>query len=179
MICILPGIENHDQYLACLDEHGQIARPKRCLNEACGKQGVWRNGWYERINICMREAVRIFRFLCPHCRRSFSLIPLFMAPRRHYVWRVQQKVLLLLTGLSILKVSTQKRISRHTIRRWRDWLFDRERSAIYCHHLLTRFPELGRHSSAADFSDFWQHCLKTIGLAKAMLCISQAGESVP
>jgi len=94
---------------------------------------------------------------------------------------VQQAVLLLLlTGTSILKASTQSNIDRHTIRHWQSWLLkDEARSARYSHHLLTRFSDLGRHHSAADFSDFWHHCLKTIGLADAMCCISQAGEAIP
>jgi len=181
MIRILPNIKNSEQYLDYHDEYGQIPRPANCLSEACGKKGIWRNGSYERCNKCIRQAVRIRRFLCPHCRRSFSLIPSFMAPKRHYVWAMQQAVLLLLlTGTSILDASTQIKIDRHTARRWRDWLLkDEARSARYSHHLLTHLPDLGRHGSATDRSDFWHHCLKTIGLADSMYCIGQAGESVP
>jgi len=83
-------------------------------------------------------------------------------------------LLWLLRGGSVHQAAAQGGVDRHTVRRWWGWL--KERGEIFGFGLRSRFPELGR---AVDFAGFWQGCLASMPLSRAMARLDLAGVIVP
>ena len=179
MYRILPAIESLDQHLYHLEQHPEAYRPERCPH--CGLSGVWRHGCYRRKadrdgeDGVYLDPVPIPRFYCRHCQATCSRLPGCMAPRRWYLWVVQQTALvLLLNGSSLRKVARQCTPDRRTIRRWRSWL--EARFDQYSFHLRSHFPVLGRTTS---LTSFWSACLHRMSLADAMGWLDRAGAVIP
>jgi len=94
---IVPGIDTLDQHLQQLEQNPEAYRPACCPH--CGTGGVHCHGHYLRK--ADREAkdgvyldpVPILRYYCRHCRRSCSRLPSCIAPRRWYLWMLQQAVI--------------------------------------------------------------------------------------
>ena len=98
------------------------------------------------------------------CVRTCSRLPACIAPRRWYDWIVQQAVLvMLLGGMSLHGCARCSGRDRRTVRRWRDWL--RERDDQFAFFLRSRWPELGR---AADFESFWRNVIDVLSLQQAV-----------
>ena len=134
-------------------------RPVCCPH--CSKKGLWLHGHYERKS--ERNFVPVFRYFCPHCHKTCSVLPEYLAPRRRYIWQVQQAVLILaITGNSLATIAKQLAPSRHTVSRWLKhfkarWQFHRDVLSLL-------FADLKLNS----FNDFWLACLQKISLAQAM-----------
>lgn len=96
-------------------------------------------------------------------------------PQRHYLWVLQQLILMqLLSGASLNTVARQHRPSRKTIKRWFDQL--KSRYALDASALCSRFAELGR---ANGFIEFWTRCLQQMDLSKAMTHLFDLGIIIP
>jgi hypothetical protein len=96
-------------------------------------------------------------------------LPLCIAPRRWYDWGVQQAVLIcLLCGESLHCTCRSAGMARRTVRRWRDWLF--ERNDLFAFFLRSRFPEWGR---TIDRCAFWKNALESMSLGQVMVWLDR------
>lgn len=165
---IVLNIPTLDQHFSALNQSPDAYRPARCPH--CGRGVLWRHGCYYRKADRGRQPgpsrnpVPIRRYCCASCHRTCSRLPLCIAPRRWYDWAVQQAVLIcLLCGESLHRTCRCAGIARRTVRRWRDWLF--ERSDSFALFLRSRFPEWGR---TIDRGAFWKNALETMSLGQVM-----------
>jgi len=179
MYRILPAIESLDQHLYHLEQHPEAYRPERCPH--CGMGGVWRHGHYWRKadrdgeDGVYLDPVPIPRFYCHHCQTTCSRLPGCIAPRRWYLWVVQQTALvLLLSGYSLHEVARMHRPGRRTLGRW--WRGLKKRFQADSFRLCSRFAELGRHLC---FASFWSACLERMSLADAMGWLERDGVLIP
>lgn len=176
---ILPAIDSLDQHLYHLEHHPEAYCPQRCPH--CGMEGVWVHGHYlrkadrEGDDGVYLDPVPIPRYYCPHCQRTCSRLPSCIAPRRWYLWAIQQMAWVgLLGGGSIRQVAKQCLPSRRTLRRWWHWL--KAQFGQQSFHLRSRFPALGRHDALASF---WRACFRQMSLADAMAWLDREGVLVP
>jgi hypothetical protein len=100
-----------------------------------------------------------------------------MAPRRWYLWDMQQAALLLaFAGGSISKAAKKYTLSRSTVSRWITRCKER-----FCQHkdaLCNRFPEtLGR--APPGVAAFWQSCCNEMALSRAMYFCNVSGVDIP
>lgn len=173
---IVPNLTTLEQYLNAQKEAPGIFRPERC--PSCGKEGLWIHGCYDRKadrSSGSHDPVHIFRFFCPWCNCTCSVLPECIPPYRWYLWRVQQAaIILVLFGKSIAAVAKAITPSRHTISRWMERLKERFRlhKDVLCQHLI----DLGR---TGDFTEFWSACFSKIPLSQAMLFCHIAGVNIP
>ena len=142
---------------------------------------MWRHGGYERKAprgerlAFSLGPVFIPRFVCRHCRRTCSRLPMCLAPRRQYLWRIQEIVLIGLSrGDSIRQISQRVRPSRRTIGRW--WARLKGQFNLHSLHLRSRFAALGRWVGVGPF---WAACLERMRLGEAMAWLDRAGVVVP
>jgi transposase-like protein len=179
MVHIVADVVSLVQYLSTLNNGPERYRLKYCL--CCGKAGVWLHGCYprkaDRSGLAEESLnpIWIQRFYCPDCRRTCSVLPECIPPRRWYLWEVQQVALLLiLSGKSFYAAAKEIIPSRYTIARWTT----RFKEQLHLHKdvLCNHFVELGR---VVGFTDFWQACLKQIPLSSAMRLCHVAGVPVP
>ena len=176
---ILAGIVSLRQHVCHVQTQLDDFRPACCPH--CGHQGLWYHGWYGRqssrrgLEQLTVDPIPIQRFLCPRCGRTCSCLPEAIPPRRWYLWDVQQLALcLLLGGTSLNDLARQLQPCRQTLKRW--WQRLRDRFDLQASTLRSHFAELGRWPG---FAAFWSHCLDTMPLSGAMLCLYQAGVSIP
>ena len=180
MQVILSDISTLVQYKFKLIEQFESIRPERCWN--CGMPGLHCHATYERQADRENKGsgslnpIIIQRYICPHCKKTCSVLPECIPPRRWYPWYIQQAVLLAcLFGKSLNEISRQHIPSRSTCKRWWEWL--QERTNHFTHELKSMFPgTLGR---CPDFKMFWSSCIKTMNLSKAMWYCHQNGVIVP
>lgn len=181
---IVSGYEHLCQYFRAAQKYGdQFFRPTHCPHPSCCLAGtLWCHGHYFRKpdrDCSSNESlnpVLIFRFLCKACRRTCSVLPECIAPRRWYQWHIQAQALTaVLLKTSYRKVAASRKVSRRTIRRWLHEL--RERHSEFCSALRNRFSVLGYVANA--FEQFWSQCLAKVGLAKAMLFLNTQEIIVP
>ncbi len=176
---IVPGIYTLEQHFERITNDPEAYRPPRCPH--CGLSGMRRHGGYERkvppgegVALSL-GAVFIPRFLCAQCRRTCSRLSMCLAPRRHYLWSVQEIVLIKLSaGDSNRRIGQMVWPSRHTIGRW--WNRLKARLDIHSVHLRSRFADLGR---GVGVSAFWSGCLERMRLCEAMAWLDRAGVVVP
>ncbi|MES9902669.1 MAG: DUF6431 domain-containing protein [Sedimenticola sp.] len=176
---ILPGIHSLKQHLNQLKQDPEVYRPIRCPH--CGKGDLWSHGHYlrkadrEGKDGVYLDPVPILRYYCSGCRRSCSRLPSCIAPRRWYLWAIQQVVLeLVLGGAAFRKAAREHPPGRRTISRW--WHRLHEQFTDYNFHLRSRFPELGHHDSPEAF---WSACLHQMPLVNAMAVLDQQAVIVP
>ena len=179
MSSILAEITSLEQHIQHLYNYPDDYRPPQCPH--CHKANVWIHGSYTRMADRDKKTsghlnpVPIPRFRCPHCKKTCSVLPECIPPRRWYLWTIQQAALwLLLTGHSLPPIRPSRYPGRTTIRRWWQWLQD-----AFLHHadvLRSRFPELGRF---VGFHEFWQTCLTKMPLSEAMYWLHKAGLAIP
>lgn len=172
--------------IATLQEHlekwaltPQDYRPKQCPR--CGLAGLWGHGHYDRKadrGTGTLNPIPIPRFFCRGCRGTCSRLPSCIAPRRWYLWSVQQAVLMsLLCGISLDECATRWASlgpAASTMRRWWRWL--RTHHELFSFHLRTHQPEWGR---AAQWREFWQRALQDEPLRELMAYLDGQGLSVP
>jgi hypothetical protein len=110
-------------------------RPKRCC--ACNsKRTPHRHGTFIRVLLTLTEAIplTIFRFLCPDCRTTCSVLPAFAQPHHQAGAEVKEAIMVASEeGTSLSKLAETSRTfagggyTEKTLRRWRkDWLKRRE-----------------------------------------------------
>jgi len=180
MQVILPEILTLEQYICKQYEQSVDLRPANCLN--CGMTGLHCHATYERYSDRENKGkdslnpILIQRYICPNCRKTCSVLPECIPPRRWYPWFIQQAVLLAcLLGKSLNEISRLQPPSRSTCKRWWEWLA--ERSNDFTHPLRSLFPDaLGR---CPDFESFWSTCLEKMNLSKAMWYCHQSEVILP
>ncbi len=171
MHTIVANITTLEAHAAALESGCDALRPLNCPH--CNARKLWGHGYYQRKadrrpgGGGALNPVAIARFLCPACLHTCSRLPLCIAPRRWYNWAVQQLALICaLMGFSVRCCSGCAGVSRHTVRRWRNWLDQRSEDFVF--HLRSRFAELGREP---DTPALWRSVMNdmTLGLAMAWL----------
>lgn len=171
------SLEQHLKILKTLPQIPESYQPICC--PACGINGLWAHGSYERKPDRSPEGtlnpMAILRFMCPHCKKTHSVLPECIPPRRWYPWFTQQAVLIgLLARKSLRFLSETLGPGRSTCRRWWGSL-----KAGFLNHaaaLRTLISDLGRHP---DFEAFWQECLTLMPLGKAMRLCHEQGVQIP
>jgi transposase-like protein len=174
---IVPGILTLDQHLKSLNAEPELYRPKQC--PYCGMGSLRSHGNYYRKSDRDGEVgyipIPIPRFFCPYCHKTCSALPECIAPKRWYVWRIQQMALsLLLAGESFRTIAKKILPSRSTISRW----FSRfkERFRLHQDTLCNHCGDLGLTKTVEQF---WPVCFAKISLAKAMYLCNIAGVNIP
>jgi hypothetical protein len=108
-------------------------RPTACV--FCGHGRVWWNGFRVRTATVLVASVVVFlngvrcrRVKCARkgCRRSWTVHPEGVMPRRHYQLSVVAPAMTrhLLEGISQERVAEEHTCSRRTVSRWLHWLGD-------------------------------------------------------
>jgi hypothetical protein len=123
--------------------------------------------------------IKIIRFICNHCRKTCSVLPECIPPRRWYLWDTQQAVIQeCLAGKSLRSISKRFAVARSTCRRWYQSL-----EARFLIHVDVLRNSAGKLSEALahcfDFKSFWQSCFAQISFSRAMLLCHRAGLDVP
>ncbi|CAM4236584.1 DUF6431 domain-containing protein [Roseateles saccharophilus] len=170
---IVGSIDVLAQHLVAVVTNPEQYRPAACPH--CGYARVWRHGCYhrkaDRSRGGARNPVAVLRYLCAACPQTCSRLPACLSPRRWYDWAVQQAVLLLLlSGVSLHGCERASGLDRRTVRRWRDWLHERDEAFAFV--LRSRWPELGR---VAEFNAFWRNVIDELTLARAMSWLDREG----
>ena len=178
MVHILTGIMSLLQYIEQY-QNGQIDRLAHCLG--CGRANPWFHGCYprksDRINSPGESLnpVLIQRYYCPGCKKTCSVLPECIPPRRWYLWQTQQiAVLLLLLGGNARATERQVKPSRHTIKRWVSRLMVQFRA--HKDVLCTHFSFFGLFTEPVSF---WTHVFNQLSLSTAMRICHVAGVSIP
>lgn len=141
--------------------------------QICGSNKFHKHGCYYRKS--ERQTIPIKRFKCVNCGHTFSVLPECMPPRRWYLWKTQEAILLMvLSGESYRAIAKKTQPARSTVARWIKQL--KERTRGYMDHLKSLYPTLGYLS---DFKLFWQKILDVLPLSKIMLSLNNAGLIVP
>jgi transposase-like protein len=173
------------QHEQLIDNDPEKYRPEKCPYPDCGRKGLWLHGHYERT---VREKtkrdseheqaqgtkIRVARYRCPHCKHTCSSLPSCVAPRRWYIWKVQEAVLaLLLKGGALNDCARQFLPSRRTARRWLRWLGQKHNG--FALHLRERWADLGR---TTVMEELWQMCLSKEPLSEVMEYLARRGADI-
>lgn len=180
MPCILPKFPSLIQYINALNFVPPVrVRPDCCIY--CGRMSPWWHGCHPRKPDREHNTggslnpILIQRCYCPGCKKTFSVLPECVPPRRWYLWEVQQAVLLLfILGQSAYAIAKKSTPSYKTIKRWIARF--QEQFLLHKDTLCARFAELGQTSGV---SEFWQACLKKMTLGSAMRICHVAEVIVP
>jgi len=170
---IIPEISSLVQYLLIRDD---LTYTASCAN--CGSKHVHKHGCYLRK--ADRESrqlnpIPIQRFKCCDCGKTCSVLPECISPKRWYLWKIQQAVLLsVLLGKSYRAIAKELAPSRRTIGRWVGRL--KEQFSVYADCLKSFHSALGYFD---NFKEFWQECFDLWPLSKIMLILNNAGVVVP
>jgi transposase-like protein len=176
---ILAGINSLIQYKYTQEYTPERVRPECCA--CCGRLKPWYHAFYERKSD--REnppdksmnPIIIQRYYCPGCKKTFSVLPECIPPRRWYLWDVQQTILLLsILSKSAYAIAKESAPSYKTIRRWLACF--QEQFLLHKDTLATYFNELSRTSG---ISEFWQFCLNKMTLGAAMRLCHVSGVAIP
>ncbi len=178
MVHILAGIMSLLQYIEqCRAD--KISRLAYC--PTCNRANPWCHGCYprksDRLNSLGESLnpVLIPRFYCPGCKKTCSVLPECIPPRRWYLWETQQEAMLLfLLGGSARAVEKQVKPSRHTIKRWVVWLMIQFK--IHKDTLCSHFPSFGLFTEPVGF---WIHVFDKLSLSTAMRLCHASGVAIP
>lgn len=167
---IIPNIITLIQYI-----QSKLKSKYSCVY--CGSPHVWYYGYYYRKSDRSGKLnpIAIQRFFCRSCKRTFSVLPECIPPRRWYLWDIQQSALILwLKKLSYRSISQRILPSRKTIRRWIIRLQDQ--FLIHSDQLKTFFKDLYSYNT---FDAFWSRILNQWRLSKAMVILNNANVIIP
>jgi len=178
---IVPNILTLEQHIHAINTDPHRYRPPCCPH--CGYAVLWGHGSYTRkpdrgLNSGgSLNPVAIPRFICSHtdCGKSCSRLPECIAPRRWYLWIVQQQLLLgLLGGHSLHDLARQYAPARSTLRRWRQWLM--ECFSQFHLRLVGVFPSC---THDGNWGSYWGRCLSKEKLSHLMAALDRYGVCVP
>ena len=176
---ILPDILSLIQYKKEVEcQFEEKNRPEQC--ECCGKLKPWRHGDYTRKAGRTDEdmslnPIHIQRYYCSACKRTMSVLPECVPPRRWHLWKVQQTAMLLfLLGSSARTVEKEVKASRHTIKRWVAWLL--AQFNVHKDALCTHFPSFGLFTEPVSF---WSHVFDKLLFSTAMRLCHVTGVTIP
>lgn len=176
---IITVISSLIQHIDTFKTEDKRYRLEKCL--CCGKSNPRRHGCYPRKADRSSKPgeslnpILIQRYFCASCRKTCSILPECIPPKRWYLWDVQQAALLLLLGDKSLNAASEKIVpSRYTIKRWLTSL--KEQFLLHKDVLCNHFIELGRTN---NFIDFWKTFLKNNLLSTAMRICHAAGVPIP
>ena len=176
---IVPNIDSLELHQKLLNSNPERYRPAHC--PSCQSSNIWSHGHYLRKpDRGLKSGGRfnpmmILRYFCAKCGKTCSRLPQCIAPRRWYIWFVQQWVLkALLKGGSLNEISQKSPPSRRTLRRWRQWLMDR--SDTFRFHLATLYPEWERQTG---FEGYWLEAWDASNLSSLMTTLDRHGVTVP
>lgn len=176
---ILADIATLMQHIIEFRSNPESYRPSNCCY--CGYRKPRCHGHYtrkaDRENSTEKSlnSIEIPRFYCPICKKTCSVLPECIPPRRWYLWHIQQACLLLsFSGMSLRQIAKRSLPSRWTISRWLGRL--KEQFELHALHLKSRFSEFGYSNS---FERFWKNCLAKFSLSKAMLILNNLGVDIP
>lgn len=177
---ILSGISSFEDYQVKLLKL-EVSRtcPACNLDKALHAHGsYYRKAHRYKKLVQSFNPVRILRFLCKSCHKTFSALPEFIPPLRWYLWQVQQQVIQSrLKALTWEDISTTVNVSIKTCRRWFNKL-----SAQFLSHrdaLVNIGSELSHKlAQYTNFKAFWQQCFELINLDRAMFLCDMAGVQV-
>ena len=143
MFHIIASIRTLIQFNQSLNDKSVLLRPEKCSN--CGKSFPWFHGTTPRKpdrGLGSKGALNpifLHRFYCSDCKKTTSMLPECIPPRRWYLWSMQESVLkMFLLGHSYNKISKVLGLSRHTVSRWIARLQSRYR--FHRDALCTHFP---------------------------------------
>lgn len=180
MAHIVPDIISLTQYLSLLNNTQEIGRLEKCPN--CGKSHPQKYGFYfrqsDRINPSAESlnSIPIQRYYCLGCKKTCSVLPECIPPRRWYLWETQGLILLsVFMGSSVYAAAKEALPSRQTIGRWINRF--KEQFAFHKDALCNLFSDLGR--AGTNLNNFWLVALKTMSLAKAMRLCHVTGVFIP
>jgi len=177
---IIPEITSLYQYLKLFSEDPHQFRPARCPHcnfvGSLNYHGIYcRKPDRENPSNATLNPIPITRFLCTVCRRTCSVLPECIAPRRWYMWPIQEEALsCIILDSSFREISNTINASRRTIARW--WYRLLERYPEHHLHLCSRFSWLGYSD---DIKKFWALLLAKIDLSAAMFALNEADVFVP
>lgn len=176
---IIANIFTLVEYFELLKQNRSFIRPDCC--PICQASHVHFHGYYLRKpdrgsnSDDNQNPVKIYRFYCPACKCTCSVLPECIAPARWYMWQIQQIVILAcLAGKSLRAMARENMPSRHTIKRW--WSRLQDQFTKHSDLLKTYLSELGRTS---DIKEFWRRCLDKIKLSTAMRILHDDGIPIP
>jgi hypothetical protein len=114
---IIANIHSLAQHLKMMLQDPEHYKPGCCPH--CGLDILWNHGVYlrksDRLNPPSQSLnlIPIPRFYCDGCKRTCSVLPECIPPRRWYLWATQQMVLsLVLLGISYRKIALDTPVSR-------------------------------------------------------------------
>ena len=117
---IIPKISSLTQYLSMLNNR-ETPRLEHC---PCGRANPWPHGcyWRKSDNASSSQeksnAVPIQRYYCPSCKKTCSVLPEYISPKRWYTWSYQELILCLFCfGKGFSAIAKETSPSRSTIRR--------------------------------------------------------------
>ena len=176
---IVPFVATVEEHLAKWISRPEDYRPKQCPH--CGLARLWCHGHYCRKadrGSGELNPVPVPRYYCPGCKGTCSALPSCMAPRRWYLWSVQQVILVcLLAGVSLERCAAQwaeRGPALSTMRRWWRWL--KGRHMEFAFYLRNRQPEWGR---AGELQEFWRGAIEEEPLRELMASLDNEGLIVP
>ena len=176
---IVPNIDSLELHQKLLNSDPERYRPDHC--PSCQSSNIWSHGHYLRKPDRGLESggcfnpVMILRYLCAACGKTCSRLPQCIAPRRWYLWLVQQWILkALLRGKSLNEVSQHFFPCKRTVMRWKCWLY--ERSECFRFHLATLYPEWGVQT---EVKGYWLQAWESAELSLLMATLNRHGVSVP
>ncbi len=176
MALILAGIYSLAQHLQQLDSNPEAYRPERCPH--CGCAGMWCHGCYTR-KVDREEGgafnpILIPRFLCPRadCRKSCSVLPQCIPPRRWHLWSIQQAMLSVLLSRQLC----EEQVKPHVRTVWRWWARLKARFKVHRFYLANRWAQLGQHRSVRAF---WLACFARMAFSSALFFIHRHAVDIP
>lgn len=176
MALILAGIYSLAQHLQQLNLNFEAYRPERCPH--CGCAGMWYHGYYTRK--ADREEGSAFnptpipRFLCPraNCRKSCSVLPECIPPKRWYLWSIQQAMLSVLLSHQLC----EEQVKPHVRTVWRWWARLKARFKVHRFYLANHWAQLGQHGSIRAF---WSACFARMAFSRALFFIHRHAVDIP
>jgi transposase-like protein len=176
--CILPNIASLYEHVHRLLNQPMDYRPEKCPH--CNHTHLWYHGHFTRKprgDSDIKE-VKVPRWRCTDCRRTFSVLPSCVPPRRWYLWSVQQALL-----VCLLSGATQEQCAEDlahlgpalcTIQRWWRWL--KRKNNDFSHYLRSFKPEWGR---TADWREFWRVAMADEPMRELMAYLAAQGLTIP
>jgi transposase-like protein len=175
---ILPSIASLQEHLHRLINQPEDYRPEHCPQ--CGQTHLWCHGHYTRKprENGEHKEVDVLRYRCVDCKKTCSVLPSCIAPRRWYMWSMQQAVLMYLLCGGTQEACAQELAhlgpAIRTMQRWWRWL--RRCNDDFALHLRNKQPDWGR---TANWQEFWRAAMVDEPLRELMAYLDSQGVDIP